>query len=945
MLKVVLRKMLNNKWMVLSLLIGNILLIAMVSSIPIYSNAILQRMLIKDLEQYQVDNDKYAAGISFKYDPTYVKEEYRKSEYLRLDSFIQKEVLPKFMLDLAVNKKTVYYENIKAKPEIAREDKPVDRSFRLAAMTGMTEHITLVKGKVFSNEYNDGVVEVIVSEKLMESMDILLNETLVVNSFKANNNESFKVKIVGIFKNSDSSLYWDKNPSEFTKEFFMDQTLFDTLFVNTDNPKGLNSTWFSAVDYSSIKVKDIQRLLTVCDAFESYFKKNSTAQMHIEFFELLKLYSKRALKLNTTLWVLQVPIFIVLAFFVFMVSKLIVDNEKNEIAVMKSRGASRFQVFMLFLIQSVIILGFSLLVAPFIGLWICKILGASNGFMELVQRAALELELSSKAYIYSFVAAALSIVTMVVPVINYSAMTIVKHKQSKSRKTVKPFWQKFFIDFVCLGLSLYGLYSYNNQKEYLAANVADGVGLDPLLFLSSTLFIIGSGLVFLRLLPYVIKLIFIMGKRFFSPSLYASFIKVGRSSGDEQFIMIFLILTLALGIFDAKAARTLNLNMEQKVNYEIGTDIVLKQVWEEIQAIESTDVGEETTETTTSEGYIEPDYTKFNQIKGVSQVTKVLRYEDAVASMGINNASKTATVLGVITDEFGKAAWFRNDLEPIHWYNYLNKMAELSNGALVSRSFEKNYGVKIGDKITVRGPNKETAYLIVCDFIDYFPTFNPVTKVKDLDGQNIEIDADLVVANLSYLQSIWGVTPYEIWMKLDGDSSDIYKFIEDEKIELTKFDDSEIQIIKNKNDPILQGTNGVLTVGFIIILIVCMTGFLIYWILSIKARVLQFGIFRAMGMSMSSVLLMLVNEQILITGLSVVLGYFIGEISSKLFVPLIQLGYSSQDQVLPLKVIAQTNDYIRLFTVVGLMIAICMVVLGVIISKIKIAQALKLGED
>jgi putative ABC transport system permease protein len=273
-------------------------------------------------------------------------------------------------------------------------------------------------------------------------------------------------------------------------------------------------------------------------------------------------------------------------------------------------------------------------------------------------------------------------------------------------------------------------------------------------------------------------------------------------------------------------------------------------------------------------------------------------------------------------------------------------MAELSNGALVSRSFEKNYGVKVGDKIMVSGPNHQYANLIVCDFIDYFPSYNPITKVKGMDGQNVEKDSDLVVANLSYLQSIWGVTPYEIWMKVEDTNSDaVYQYIKDENIELAKFSDSQIQIIKNKNDPILQGTNGVLTVGFIIILIVCMTGFLIYWILSIKARVLQFGIFRAMGMSMSSVLLMLVNEQILITGLSVVLGLLIGEVSSKLFVPLIQLGYSSQDQVLPLKIIAQTNDYIRLFTVIGIMITACMLVLGVIISKIKIAQALKLGED
>ena len=42
------------------------------------------------------------------------------------------------------------------------------------------------------------------------------------------------------------------------------------------------------------------------------------------------------------------------------------------------------------------------------------------------------------------------------------------------------------------------------------------------------------------------------------------------------------------------------------------------------------------------------------------------------------------------------------------------------------------------------------------------------------------------------------------------------------------------KIIESKNDPLLQGFNGMLTLGFIITMFVCVIGFLIYWILSIK---------------------------------------------------------------------------------------------------------------
>jgi putative ABC transport system permease protein len=144
---------------------------------------------------------------------------------------------------------------------------------------------------------------------------------------------------------------------------------------------------------------------------------------------------------------------------------------------------------------------------------------------------------------------------------------------------------------------------------------------------------------------------------------------------------------------------------------------------------------------------------------------------------------------------------------------------------------------------------------------------------------------------------------------------------------------------------VFQGTNGILTIGFIIVLVLCCAGFLIYWILSIQSRTLQFGIYRAMGMSQGEVLSMLINEQFFISGISIAAGVLVGLVSSKLFVPLIQIAYSASDKVIPLEIISSTSDFIRLGSVIGIMLVICMVILGMLISKIRISQALKLGED
>ena len=58
MFLLVMRKMLRNKWMVICLTIGCLLAVATISCMPIYSNSIYQRMLIKDLENYQFENNQ-----------------------------------------------------------------------------------------------------------------------------------------------------------------------------------------------------------------------------------------------------------------------------------------------------------------------------------------------------------------------------------------------------------------------------------------------------------------------------------------------------------------------------------------------------------------------------------------------------------------------------------------------------------------------------------------------------------------------------------------------------------------------------------------------------------------------------------------------------------------------------------------------------------------------
>jgi len=301
--------------------------------------------------------------------------------------------------------------------------------------------------------------------------------------------------------------------------------------------------------------------------------------------------------------------------------------------------------------------------------------------------------------------------------------------------------------------------------------------------------------------------------------------------------------------------------------------------------------------------------------------------------------------MAIETDSFGEAIWFRDDLLRTHINHFLNVLASRSDGVLLSDNFRTANGVEIGDVIHfsdwLGNPTRGT----VMGFVDHWPGFSPMQR-QYVDGQVVEVFQPLIVANLGHLQTQWEVRPYEIWMRTNTETNTFFHdFVTENRVMIVEFTDAQADLIESRSDPILQGTNGVLTVGFIVTLTICFTGFLIYWILSIRSRVLQFGIFRAMGMSMRSLIGLLINEQFFITFTAIGLGALVGEISSRLFVPLIQMSYSAADQAIPLMIVTEAQDYRNLYVVVGTMIFICLIVLAAYISKIKIAQALKLGED
>ena len=941
----VLRKMASNRWLVLALLAGSVLSVGLLASIPIYTDGVLQRLLTRDLERYQERTGRYPGTTAAIYNfYRLVEQPAAKAPFHdALENEILTRLVPALGVPVAAQMKRItldYLYDLRPQPEESRVE-TVKKFSRVEALQHLSDHITLLHGRMYNPEPVGGVYEAIVTSEAMQDLQLILGRTYLLHDLLAEQ-PRLTVKVVGVFAKSDArDLYWFQRFTTLSESFLIDYDTFLRDFLHAPTRNLTNGAWYFALDYHRITIDNVPNLLR---RYDEYRRAAAQRRVELDFgiAKLLQEYNRRAAVLKITLSFLHVPIVLVLAFFMYMVSQLIVEGDLAEIAVLESRGAAGSQLFTVYLLQSLLLAAAALALGPPLALLIVRFLGAANGFLEFVGRTSLSTDISLRAYWFAVAGAAIFLTATLLPASRAARTSIVELRGRGARTRRYTLWRRFYLDLVLIAVAVYGLVQFQQRREILLLTAASGsdLPLDPLLFLTSVLFILGCAMLTLRLFPFLVRALLGIARRRWSPPLYAAFIQVARARGHEQFLMVFLILTLALGIYNSSAARTVNRNTEERIYYAAGADLTMQPYFPSDQPPDSGGglPGQAAASFSSPRvQYREPPYHPFTLIPGLEGTTRVLRQARAQVSLPGNRRTVSA-LMAITPEEFGRVAWFRSDLLPVHWHHYLNRLAADPKAMLLSSSIAEEFDIKLGDIILVTWSSQDVVDGVVVGFIDHWPTFLPVDE---------RATPRLVVANFPYIRAKMAVEPYEIWARRTPRSStaEIYQAIDDRELDIVSMTDATQQVVEAKNDPLLQGTNGVLTLGFSVAMLICIVGFVMYWVLTLRSRTLQFGVLRAIGMSSRRVLAMLMVEQILITGSAIVAGIVIGRVAALLFVPLLQVVYAAADQVPAFRVASERGDFLRIYAVAAALLVLGGVLFRTLLARLDIQQALKLGEE
>lgn len=818
--------------------------------------------------------------------------------------------------------------------------------YSLCYMPDIKEHSRIIKGDALAAASADeGVIPCLVSVRTMDEAGLVCGEILTFGRLKDGQGNPLKLQVVGIIEESEEQDgFWCDTLETLKRQVFLSEEDFLSLAGSSSFPE-VNTTLHAVFDYHEIMAQDVKQVKGCLSAFQAA-DENFTETLSRQFAD----YEKQKDTLSLLLWVLTLPMFLLLFSFLIMVSDFSVKAELTEIAMMKSRGYSKADVVLIYIVQSSVLSLVAMLPGIPLGYGLCKLAASTDSFFSFHAGDTASYSMVWQMIPFGFGAVVVAVVLLTLPAYFHSNQSIVEQKSLDTRSMLSPLWQRLGMDVILVLLSLYLLYNYNRQKEQFSMSVLNQEGLDPIIFINTFLFLLGLSMLSIRLTGYLVRLMLRIRKNRLSPELFASFLQITRTYKQQGLLSVFLVVTIGMGLLNANLARTINQNGQERVSYEMGTDYILQQQWKLSVVMRRKD--------DVKWYYREPDYAQVKEaLSGrVESMTRVVRDEEALLytkGQTINNC----TLMGISTKEFGETAMLKEGLTKQHWYYALNALAEKTNGVIISENLAEEYHYKVGDIITYSRVNpldeeKPMAQVSaeIVSIVTAWPGYKAYSYEKNEEGTLSERKQYLLVSNYAFMANVFGMTPYEIWIKAGkGHAQDekevLLEYLKAGGVSVNGFEGVREKQRNWLNQPMLQITNGMYTLSFLVSLLLCLVGFFLYWLRSLKQRQPLFGVYRAMGMRLFELNRMLVHEQLYSSLPSIFSGMLSGGVSTCLFVTLIALVYLPEKHNVALHMVVEPWDIVKLLLFLVLMCGVCLLVMKRFVKRMKLNESMKLGED
>ncbi|MHB1294345.1 MAG: ABC transporter permease [Anaerolineae bacterium] len=962
------KRLWNNKGLTICSVIGLTTAVALITSIPLYTDAANFKVLKEELSRNSEDATQPRPPFAFMY--RYIGAWHgavQLDEYDPVDQYATRNVPSVIGLPAQSLVRHIKTDNFSLFPlsDVAYIGLRQPLGWvNLGFVSDLADHIDIVDGAFPVQTAADEPLEVLVSQDFAQETGLQVGENYVLfrspdragaesdQETVESRSIQIEMRVAGIWVARDSTEeYWFYNPRALATTLMVSEETFRARIAPAMDDEVYAAIWYIVFDGERIRTDDVSSLLARINyANTRVGSLLPNTVLEVSPSKALENYRWTTFIMTIVLYVFAIPILLLVLYFISMISGLVVERQRGEIAILKSRGTGDMQVIGIYALEGAFIGIIGLVLGTYIGRFLAIVMGNTVSFLSFGARQPLPVILTERAIRLALLGVVVAVATSLAPALRAARLTIVTYKRERARAMEQPFWQRYFLDFMLLIPSGYGYYILQNRGtiNFLGGGAAGDPFSNPLLFLVPALSIFAVSLLVIRVYPLVMEFLAWLTSQFTGlVSIVLAMRQLARVSKQYTSALLLLILTLSLATFTASMARTLDQSLIDQMYYKNGSDYMLVESGEnpELEGGSATgDLSGETTaggvsDTTALEagGWVFIPVSEHLKIPGVKAATRVGNYP---ASVSIGQKQGQGQFFGIDRLDFPGVGFFRPDFASKNLGVLMNQLAVDSSALLVSRNFLRDFSLQIGDEVELSvstwGERGNVSF-IIADVIEYFPTYYP----------NDEENKYLLVGNLDYLfEMMGGLYPYDVWIKTDGevDTEAMRDLMSEQDIRIVSMAGSREAIRAEQEAPDRTGMFGILSVGFIAAAILTVLGFLLHSFIAFRRRFIEFGVLRAIGLSVGQMIGFLGVEQLLLIATGITGGTGIGIWISRLFIPFLQVGTDANVNVPPFAVLIAWDDIVKIYVVFGVMLLLAVAGMIWFLIRLRIFEAVKLGE-
>lgn len=798
-------------------------------------------------------------------------------------------------------------------------------------LSNIAPHITLLQGRL--PQQNSAMVELLLTPSAAKYLGVGVGSILSIGVPHPNFNReyptpSYQMRVVGLFQQvTPSDPYWHNTsftlierapvagaPSSDVVPVLGSTTAllnaFDRAYKAGTYPYQLFTSaqliWNYQIDLSRLDsdavgpltsgVSDANTNLPIVANMPPYI-----TDIHLQApLDQLQYYQGHFTVTQFPILILTALVIGLLIFFVSLMIDLLVDRQTSTFALLRSRGASRTQIFFAPLIQF-LVLGLlavaagALLALPLVSSLAQHTLTADEqGLLQALTSDPLALLSRVQWQLLSIVVVLL--ITMLLTTYRATRLDVLALRRESARTTRQPFWQRFYLDIAIMLLAAIG---YGSLFYIIHSGVLDPATRvlveAPLFLLASVCLLLASALLFLRLFPLLLHLGMRLANRRRGITPVLSLELLSRSPMQATRMILLLTFALAFIIFAQMFSLSQSQHIQDVATYTTGADIS-GQMFNKADG--------------TLQGFLSTQaaYQRISDV--ISAAAGAVSYGYLTASGSSSQTSNadlpSARILAIDPATFAAATlWEHADVvqqlssafqQLIQQRAHIQQQAAQQQGstspngnthlvipAIVDAVAWNSLHLSIGTSFTLYGNNGSLTYQVV-GHTGHLPTVNDEVAIADHGEAGLLVDYQSLLAVTSASTTgenspTTSLAANYAWLHVQDSTSArarVIAALKQGSLSLSPLLDRHALVDQMAQDSLYLVFVNVLSLGALAPVLLALLGNLLFSWASVRRRLVSFAVLRAMGTSVMQLTQLLSWEQGIIYGTALLLGLLFG---------------------------------------------------------------------